>query len=54
MRNYIKQKFNLSLSEHGIKEGGKEIPEMKSEKDIFDFFNIKYVEPSKRKIFFNS
>ena len=52
MRNYIKQKYNLSLSEHGIKENDK-IPIMKSEKDIFDYFNIKYVEPSKRKIFFN-
>jgi len=27
---------------------------MKSEKDIFDFFNLKYVEPPKRKLFINS
>jgi DNA polymerase/3'-5' exonuclease PolX len=51
LRNYIKTKYNVSLSEHGIKEGVIRIPKMNSEKDIFSFFNIKYVEPSKRKIF---
>jgi DNA polymerase/3'-5' exonuclease PolX len=50
-RNYIKTKYNVSLSEHGIKEGIIRIPKMSSEEEIFKFFNIKYIEPSKRKIF---
>ena len=53
-RNYVKQNFNISLSEHGIKDNKIIIPLMKSEKDIFDFFKIKYIEPNKRKIFFIS
>ena len=51
LRNYIKNKYNVSLSEHGIKEGVIKIPRMTSEKDIFNFFNIKYIEPSNRRIF---
>jgi len=50
-RNYVKTKFGASLSEHGIKESKIKLPTINSEKDIFDFFHVKYVEPSKRKIF---
>jgi DNA polymerase/3'-5' exonuclease PolX len=53
LRDYLKNKYGLSLSEHGFKDRIIRIPEMNSEKDIFDFFNLNYVEPSKRKIFFN-
>jgi len=53
LRNYIKNKYNISLSEHGFKEEIIKIPLMNSEKDIFNFFNIKYVEPVKRKVFFS-
>jgi DNA polymerase/3'-5' exonuclease PolX len=53
LRDYLKNKYGLSLSEHGFKDKIIKIPEMKSEKDIFDFFNLNYVEPSKRKIFYN-
>lgn len=56
------QKFNIemrkialkkgySLSEHGLavkKEGVENPPVFKSEKDIFDFLEMEYVEPSKR------
>jgi DNA polymerase/3'-5' exonuclease PolX len=52
MRNYIKDKYGISLSEHGFDKDVIKIPKMNKEKDIFDFFNIKYVEPVKRKIFF--
>lgn len=50
-RNYVKTKFGVSLSEHGIRESKIKLPTINSEKDIFDFFHVKYVEPSKRKIF---
>lgn len=53
LREYLKKKYDISLSEHGFKDKIIKIPEMKSEKEIFDFFNLNYVEPSKRKIFFN-
>jgi DNA polymerase/3'-5' exonuclease PolX len=53
LRNYIKNKYDISLSEHGFKENIIKIPMMKSEKDIFSFFNIKYVEPEKRKVFYS-
>lgn len=53
LRDYLKNKYGLSLSEHGFKDKFIRIPEMKSEKDIFSFFNLNFVEPSKRKIFFN-
>ena len=53
LRDYLKNKYGLSLSEHGFKDKIIKIPEMKSEKDIFDFFNLNFVEPSKRKIFYN-
>ena len=52
MRNYIKAKYGISLSEHGFDKDTIVIPKMNKEKDIFDFFNIKYVEPIKRKVFF--
>jgi len=53
LRDYLKNKYGLSLSEHGFKDKVIKIPEMKSEKDIFNFFNLNYVEPAKRKIFLN-
>jgi DNA polymerase/3'-5' exonuclease PolX len=52
MRNYIKSKYGISLSEHGFDKDVIKIPAMNKEKDIFNFFNIKYVEPAKRKAFF--
>jgi DNA polymerase/3'-5' exonuclease PolX len=52
MRNYIKAKYGISLSEHGFDKDIIKIPAMNKEKDIFDFFNIKYVDPVKRKAFF--
>jgi len=51
LRNYVKKEYGYTLSEHGIKEKTFKSTEIKSEKDIFDFFKIKYVEPNKRKIF---
>lgn len=53
LRDYLKNKYGISLSEHGFKDKIIKIPEMKSEKDIFDFFNLNYIEPYKRKIFYN-
>jgi DNA polymerase beta len=52
-RNYVKTKYEVSLSEHGIKEDKIKLPVINSEKDIFNFFKVKYVEPSKRKLFIN-
>jgi DNA polymerase/3'-5' exonuclease PolX len=54
LREYLKNKYNVSLSEHGFKDRNIKIPDMNSEKEIFDFFNLKYIEPSKRKFFHNS
>lgn len=55
MRNYIKNKYGVSLSEHGIKgkmNDKRKVPEkIKNEKEIFNFFSIKYMEPKNRKIF---
>jgi len=51
LRNYVKKEYGYTLSEHGIKEKAFKPAEIKSEKDIFDFFKIKYVEPNKRKLF---
>jgi DNA polymerase/3'-5' exonuclease PolX len=48
MRAYVKNKLGLSLSEHGF---DKIKPDIKSEKDIFDFLNLKYVEPKNRTSF---
>lgn len=53
LRDYLKNKYGLSLSEHGFKDRIIKIPEMDSEKAIFNFFNLNYIEPTKRKIFFN-
>ena len=50
-RNYVKNTFGASLSEHGIKESKMKLPIINSEKDIFNFFHVKYVEPAKRKMF---
>ena len=52
LRNFIKNKYGISLSEHGFKEEYIKIPTMNSEKDIFNFFNLRFVEPEKRKVFF--
>ncbi len=52
MRNFIKNKYGISLSEHGFDKESIKIPLMTKEKEIFDFFNIKYVEPEKRKVFY--
>ena len=51
LRNYVKKEYGYTLSEHGIKDSNVIIPKIKNEKDIFDFFKIKYVEPNKRKLF---
>ena len=52
-RNYVKNYFNLSLSEHGLK-GLKTIePIINSEEDIFNYFKIPYLKPKDRKIFIN-
>lgn len=53
LRKYLKNKYGLSLSEHGFTDKFIKIPLMNNEKEIFDFFNLNYIEPSKRKIFFN-
>ena len=52
MRNFIKTKYGISLSEHGFDKDTIKIPLMKKEKEIFDFFNIRFVEPEKRKVFY--
>ena len=52
MRNFIKNKYGISLSEHGFDKDSIKIPLMTKEKEIFDFFNIRYVEPEKRKVFY--
>jgi len=53
-RNYVKNEFKLSLSEHGLK-GLKTAaaPIIKSEKDIFKYFKVPYLKPEERKIFIN-
>ena len=51
-REYVKKRFDISLSEHGFNKECIAIPEMNSEEDIFKFLGIRYVEPIKRKIFF--
>lgn len=53
LRDYLKNKYELSLSEHGFKDKFIKIPDFTSEKEFFDFFNLKYIEPNKRKLFFN-
>lgn len=54
-RNYVKEYFNLSLSEHGLKGtlSKRKIPLMKSEEDIFNYFKIPFVKPIERKVFIN-
>ena len=54
-RNYVKENFNLSLSEHGLKgtENKRKIPLMKSEEDIFKYFKVPFLKPIERKIFIN-
>jgi DNA polymerase/3'-5' exonuclease PolX len=40
-----------SLNEHTltkVRDGVKEVPYMESEKDIFKFIGLRYIEPSKR------
>jgi DNA polymerase beta len=50
MRNHALSK-GYSLSEHGLKEikTDKYVSGLKTEKDIFDFLDLKYVEPNMRK-----
>ena len=52
-RNYIKNYFNLSLSEHGLKGLKTSIPIINSERDIFNYFKVPYLKPEDRKIFIN-
>lgn len=49
MRHYVKQKYNLSLSEHGFNKNIKS--NINSEEDIFKFLNLKYVKPKNRNLF---
>jgi len=49
----IAKKMNYSLSEHGLKSKTKISPKLKTEKEIFDFLQIKYLEPKKRNDFNN-
>ena len=51
-REYVKKRFDISLSEHGFNKECISIPKMNSEEDIFNFLGIRYVDPIKRKIFF--
>jgi len=51
-RNYLKNKYGVSLSEHGFKENTIKIPPMKTEEQIFDFFNLRFIEPKDRKVFY--
>jgi DNA polymerase lambda len=52
-RNYVKNHFKLSLSEHGLKGLKTSPPIINSEKDIFDYFKIPYLKPKDRKVFIN-
>jgi DNA polymerase beta len=52
-RNYVKNEFKLSLSEHGLKGLKSAPPIIKSEKDIFKYFKVPYLKPEERKIFIN-
>jgi len=54
-RNYVREYFNLSLSEHGLKgtENKRKIPLMKSEEDIFKYFKVPFLKPMERKVFIN-
>jgi DNA polymerase/3'-5' exonuclease PolX len=47
LRQYVKNTFNLSLSEHGF---NKKVP-IKSEEDIFKYLKLKYVKPIDRNNF---
>lgn len=50
MRTKAKQ-LGYRLNEHGmtiIKDGVKEVPNMKNEKDIFEFLDLEYIEPKNR------
>jgi len=49
MRHYVKQTFNISLSEHGFDRKVKS--NIHSEQDIFKFLKLKYVKPNKRTLF---
>ncbi len=52
-RNYVKTNYNLSLSEHGLKGKLTNPPIINSERDIFNYFKVPYLEPRDRKIFIN-
>lgn len=48
LRHYVKNKFNLSLSEHGFKDIDIKV---NSEEDIFKFLKLLYVKPNNRNDF---
>ena len=48
LRHYVKNKFNLSLSEHGFKDIDISV---NSEEDIFKFLKLLYVKPNNRNDF---
>jgi len=48
MRHYVKNQFNLSLSEHGFKD--KDI-KVNSEEDIFKYLKLPYIKPINRNDF---
>ena len=54
LREYLKSKYGLSLSEHGFKTDVIiNLSTIAFIMNFFSFFNLRYVEPSKRKMFFN-
>lgn len=48
LRHYVKNKFNLSLSEHGFKDIDVKV---NSEEDIFKYLKLPYIEPNNRNDF---
>jgi len=48
LRKYVKDKFNLSLSEHGFQN--LDLP-IKSEEDIFKYLKLRYIKPNDRNVF---
>lgn len=49
MRHYVKEKYKLSLSEHGFNK--KINYSINSEEDIFKYLKLKYVKPKNRTLF---
>lgn len=48
LRGYTLNQKHLALTDHGIALGSKEVPEFRSEEDIFDFLGVKYLKPEER------